>query len=326
MGRSLFKKLFYQLLRIRLVEEKIAEEYAKQEMRCPVHFCIGHEAIPVGVCANLKKEDFVFSNHRSHGHYLAHGGKLAEMIAEIYGKKTGCSRGRGGSQHLIDLSVNFLGATPIVGGTIPVATGCAFASCLKKEKAVTAVFFGDAATEEGIFHESINFAALKKLPVLFVCENNFYSIFTHIRDRQPKRAIASFVAAYGIFSVKEDGNDVVKVYKAAKKALAHIRKGLGPAFLEFTTYRFREHCGPNYETVGISRPMDELAEWKKRDPVKQMEKKLLSGGKLDSKEIEKMKKEITREIDRAFAFAKKSPYLEEEPDERQVYAKDIARI
>lgn len=312
------KNLYYQLLRIRLVEERIAEEYAKQEMRCPVHFCIGHEAIPVGVCANLKKEDFVFSNHRSHGHYLAHGGKLAEMIAEIYGKKTGCSRGRGGSQHLIDLSANFLGATPIVGGTIPVATGCAFASCLKKEKAVTAVFFGDAATEEGIFHESINFAALKKLPVLFVCENNFYSIFTHIRDRQPKRAIASFVAAYGIFSVKEDGNDVVGVYKAAKKALAHIRKGSGPAFLEFTTYRFREHCGPNYEEEG-GRPKEEFERWRKRDPVERMEKKMLKEKLINVKEIEKMKEKIEREIDKAFAFAEKSPYLEEKPEETNVY-------
>jgi len=315
----LLEKLFYQLLRIRLIEERIANEYASQQMRCPVHFCIGHEAIAVGVCANLKREDYVLSNHRSHGHYLAKGGDLKAMIAEIYGKVTGCSRGRGGSQHLIDLRVNFLGATPIVGGTIPVAVGSAFSSVMKKEEAITAVFFGDAATDEGIFHESLNYASLKKLPVLFVCENNFYSIFTHIRLRQPKRDITQIAAAHGIFSLKEDGNDVYKVYQTAKKTIKHIKDGKGPAFLEFTTYRFREHCGPNYETEKVGRPMKELNLWMRRDPLLKMEKIMLVEKILRKKEIEEMKKKIGREIDRAFDFARESPYLEEEPQEREAY-------
>jgi pyruvate dehydrogenase E1 component alpha subunit len=315
----LLEKLFYQLLRIRLVEERIADEYASQEMRCPVHFCIGHEAIAVGVCANLKRTDYVLSNHRSHGHYLAKGGDLKAMIAEIYGKVTGCSLGRGGSQHLIDLGVNFLGATPIVGGTIPVAVGSAFSSVMKKEKAITAVFFGDAATEEGVFHESLNFASLRKLPVLFVCENNFYSIFTHIRLRQPKRDIGMIASAHGIFSLSGDGNDVFAVYQTAKKAIKHIQSGKGPAFLEFTTYRFREHCGPNYETEKVGRPMGELNLWMKRDPVVRMEKMMLAEKILRKEEIEEMKKKIEKGIDRAFDFTKKSPYLEEEPEEREAY-------
>jgi len=315
---KVLEKLYYQLFRIRLIEERIAEEYPKQEMRCPVHFCIGHEAISAGVCACLRDDDFVFSNHRSHGHYLAKGGNLAAMIAEIYGKETGCSRGRGGSQHLIDLSVGFLGATPIVGGTIPVATGSAFVSKLNHEKGITVVFFGDAATEEGVFHESLNFASLKKLPILFVCENNFYSIFTHIRERQPKRDIAKVVSAHGIFSIKEDGNDVEKVYLTAKKAIAYIKAGKGPAFLEFLTYRFREHCGPNFEKVG-ERPRKEFEKWKKRDPLVIMEKRALREKWLDTEKIETMKKRIIHEINEAFDFASKSPYLREKPEEKQAY-------
>ncbi len=361
------KKLYYQILRIRLIEERIADEYAKQEMRCPVHFCIGHEAIPVGVCACLSKNDYVFSNHRSHGHYLAKGGDLGAMIAEIYGKETGCSMGRGGSQHLIDQSVGFLGATPIVGGTIPVAVGSAFATTLKgpvtrmsqtspqvardkthtshnrlvarsplgeatsgspslvppvkynsRNLEVTVVFFGDAATEEGVFHESLNFASLKKLPVLFVCENNFYSIFTHISNRQPKRDIARIAAAHGIFSIKEDGNDVVKVYNAAQKALFYIKSGKGPAFLEFTTYRFREHCGPNFENPG-ERPVKEFEKWTKRDPLNLLEKRGLREKWFDKKAIEKMKKAIQKEIDKAFDFARESPYLVEDPEEKKAF-------
>lgn len=311
---TILTDLYFQLLRIRMIEEAIADEYAKQEMRCPVHLCIGHEAIPVGVCETLKKSDYVFSNHRSHGHYLAKGGDLPGMIAEIYGKETGCSKGRGGSQHLIDLQVNFLGATPIVGGTIPVAVGSAFASYLKKEDNITAVFFGDAATDEGVFHESLNFAAFKSLPVLFICENNFYSIFTHIRDRQPKRDIAKMAETAGIFTIKDDGNDVVKVYQAAQKAIKHIRMGKGPAFLEFLTYRIREHCGPNMEEPG-GRPKEEMDYWQKKDPIGQFEQRLLKEKIITKDKIRKMKDKIDKEIKEAFAFAQRSRFLEEEPEE-----------
>lgn len=302
-----------------MVEEAIADKYAELEMRCPTHLCIGHEAIPAGICANLTKKDVVMSNHRSHGHYLAKRGDLNKMIAEIYGKVTGCSKGIGGSQHLIDLNVNFYGSTPIVGGTIPVATGVAWADKLKKSKRVTAVFFGDAAVEEGVFHESLNFAAINKLSILYICENNFYSIFTHISDRQPKRDIYKLAQAHDILSLKEDGNDIIKVYNTAKKVIKHVRKNNGPAFIEFTTYRLKEHCGPNEELPG-ERPVKEVEYWKKKSSVVRMEKYLLENKLITPVEIDSIKNKINREIEKAFQFAKESPYADEEPSESQVFA------
>ena len=165
------------MLRIRRVEESIARRYAEQEMRCPTHLCIGQEAIAVGVCNALLRTDKVFSNHRAHGHYLAKGGDLNAMIAELYGRAAGCCGGRGGSMHLIDLDAGFMGATPIVGGTVPIAVGSAWASCLKNSSDVTVVFFGDGCFEEGVMHESLNFAALHNLPIVFICENNSYSVY-----------------------------------------------------------------------------------------------------------------------------------------------------
>ncbi|MBT5349925.1 MAG: thiamine pyrophosphate-dependent dehydrogenase E1 component subunit alpha, partial [Nitrospina sp.] len=183
---ELASAMYLDMLRIRLVEEGIADLYPEQEMRCPVHLCIGQEAIPVGVCSALENEDIVMGNHRSHGHYLAKGGDLKSMMAEIYGKATGCSKGKGGSMHLIDLSVNFLGTTPIVASIVPIAVGTAFATYLKDETKVSVIFLGRAATEEGVFAESLNFAALKKLPVVFVSEDNFFSVYTPLSERQPK--------------------------------------------------------------------------------------------------------------------------------------------
>ena len=273
-----------------MVEEAIAAEYPKQEMRCPTHLCIGQEAIAVGVCANLQREDIVFSTHRSHGHYLAKGGNLPAMIAELYGKTTGCSRGIGGSQHLIDLSVNFWGSAPIVASTIPVAVGAALSVALKHEKRIVVSFFGDAAIEEGVFAESINFAALKKLPILFICENNMYSTNTPLRERQPDRPIYKIPQAMGIDSYYEDGNDIGKVYRLSKKVIAHIRQGKGPQFIEFATWRTREHVGPNMDPPAF-RPKKELDFWKNRDPIGQFVRK----------------KEISDEIQRAFLFAKQSP-------------------
>lgn len=307
------------MLRIRLVEEAIAQEYHNQEMRCPTHLCIGHEAIPAGVCANLEKKDVVMSNHRSHGHYLAKGGDLKGMIDELYGKVTGCSKGIGGSQHLIDLEANFYGSTPIVGGTIPVATGVAWADKLKNRKRITAVFFGDAASEEGVFYESLNFAAIHKLSILYVCENNFYSIFTHISDRQPKRDIYKLAQAQGILSLKDDGNDIIKVYNTAKKAIKQIRKGNGPVFIEYLTYRLKEHCGPNEELPG-ERPIEEVEYWKKKSPIKKMEKYLLDYKLLNNEQITAIKEEISGEIEVAFQFAKDSPYPDGEPSKRQIFA------
>lgn len=317
--KKVLENLYTVMLQIRMVEEAIAKRYPEYEMRCPTHLCIGQEAIPAGVITHLKPEDIVLSYHRSHGHYLAKGGSLKGLIAELYGKSTGCAGGRGGSQHLIDLSVNFFGATPIVGGTIPIAVGTAWASLLKKKQIITAVFFGDAAVEEGVFHESLNFASLKKLPILFVCENNFYSIFTKISERQPKREIFALAHAHGIFAKQGDGNDAVKVYNLTAEALRQIRNNHGPAFLEFLTYRIKEHCGPNEEPA-FGRPKKEINYWLKRCPLVKLEKDLIAKGYITRKQIKLVKQKIAKEIADAFLFAKKSLYPKSNTLTKFVYA------
>ena len=307
--QKLSSSLYYQILRIRLIEEKIAQLYHQQQMRCPVHLCIGQEAIAVGVCVNLLKKDYLLSNHRSHGHYLAKGGNLKRMLAEIYGKQTGCSAGKGGSMHLVDLAVGILGTTPIVGGIIPVATGVAFGTQMKQKGNVTAVFFGDAATEEGVFFESLNFASLKKLPVLFVCENNFFSVYSPLAVRQPKeRNNLALVRSLGIKADKGDGNNILEVYELAKKAIATIRKGKGPYYLEFDTYRWREHCGPNFDNDLGYRTEEDFLKWKKKCPLDLFESKLIKNNILNLSQIENFKQNIQKEINSAVSFAKKSPY------------------
>jgi TPP-dependent pyruvate/acetoin dehydrogenase alpha subunit len=257
------------MLRIRLVEESIANKYSEQKMRCPTHLSIGQEAIAVGVCSNLTNEDQVLSTHRAHAHYLAKGGCLNSMLAEIYGKVTGCSKGMGGSMHLIDKSVGFMGSTAIVGNTIPVAVGSALAMKIKNKKSLSCVFFGDGATEEGVFYESINFAIVRNLPVLFICENNLYSVYSGLEVRQPKeRRIFEMVRAAGIEANHGDGNNVLEVSSLVKAAKDKILLGEGPQFLEFDTYRWREHCGPNYDNDIGYREEKEFLEWKKRDPLK----------------------------------------------------------
>jgi pyruvate dehydrogenase E1 component alpha subunit len=300
------------MLRIRVIEEKIAEIYPQQEMRCPVHLCIGQEAIGVGVCANLNRDDYVLSNHRSHGHYLAKGGDLKAMMAEIYGKATGCCQGKGGSMHLVDLSAGFIGATPIVGSTIPIAVGTAFGAVMRGEKRVSAVFFGDAATEEGVFHESLNFAALEKLPVIFVCENNLFSVYSPLSVRRPEGMdIYRLAKSYGVRSYQGDGNDVIEVYKIAKRAIKLAREGRGPIFLEFKTYRWREHCGPNYDNDLGYRTENEFQEWRKRCPIERLQERMLRDGIISSEDIDCLKSEIKAEMDEAIAFAKASPFPDE---------------
>ena len=311
--------LYLKMLKIRMVEETIAELYQEQEMRCPVHLCSGQEAISAGVCANLNKTDYVLSNHRSHGHYLAKGGTLKGMMAEIYGKATGTSKGKGGSQHLTDHEVGFLGATPIVGGIIPVAVGVAFGTQMKNEKKVTAVFFGDAATEEGVFAESLNFAALKKLPIVFVCENNLYSVYSPLTVRQPSsRDNVAIARSYGIFANKGDGNNVEEVDLIAGKAVRHVRQG--PAYIEFDTYRFREHCGPNYDNNIGYRDESEYLSWRQRCPLETYERSLLKEKKIDQKTIDDYKQGLQAEISEAITYAKQSPFPPVEEAFLHIYA------
>jgi pyruvate dehydrogenase E1 component alpha subunit len=319
--KKIARSLYYHMLRIRMVEEKIAELYPEQEMRCPVHLCIGQEAIAAGVCANLLKKDYLLGNHRSHGHYLAKGGDLKRMLAEIYGKATGCSNGKGGSMHLVDVSVGILGTTPIVAGIIPIAVGTAFGTKMKGRDNVTVVFFGDAATEEGVFFESLNFASLKKLPVLFICENNFFSVYSPLSVRQPKeRNNLSLVKSLGIKGDRGDGNNVVEAYELARKAVTNLRKGKGPYYLEFETYRWREHCGPNFDNDLGYRTEKDFLKWKKRCPVAIFEKKLIKDGILTLSQADNFKQNIQAEINDAVSFAKNSPYPESKEMLSDVYA------
>lgn len=314
------KKLYYQMAYIRIVEEKIAAVYPQQEMRCPVHLCIGQEAIAAGVCSYLTHNDFVLSNHRAHGHYLAKGGNLVAMLAEIYGKTTGCAKGRGGSMHLIDLAVNFLGSTPIVGNIIPVATGVAFAQKLKKKKNVTVVFFGDAVVEEGVFGEALNFAQLKRLPIIYVCENNLYSVYTHLRDRQPKRVIANIAKGYGVKTLTGDGNDIFKVLQIMKNARKIVAKNNGPVFIELSTYRWREHCGPNYDNDLGYRTEAEFRKWKKLDPIARFKKYAIAKRIFTNKDFQKIDSEIFHVVEIAIKKAKQSVGLISKLTAANVYA------
>lgn len=301
-------KLLESMLRIRLVEESIANKYSEQKMRCPTHLSIGQEAIAVGVCANLTSQDQVLSTHRAHAHYLAKGGSLNSMMAEIYGKATGCSKGMGGSMHLIDTSVGFMGSTAIVGNTIPVAVGLALEKKLTRKKSIACVFFGDGATEEGAFYESVNFAIIHSLPILFICENNLYSVYSGIEVRQPvDRKIYKMVRAMGISAQHGNGNDVEEIARKVKHAKTMILKSGGPQFLEFDTYRWREHCGPNFDNDIGYREESEFLQWKKNDPLKNFY------SENSQKYIDRKIDTISQEIDDAHQFAddSKFPTLQE---------------
>ena len=305
----------WQLMRIRAVEEAIAARYGEQEMRCPVHLSIGQEAAAVGTCAALQPRDYALSTHRGHAHYLAKGGDLKAMLAEIYGKAPGCAGGKGGSMHLIDLSVNMLGCTPIVGGSLPVAVGVAFAAAQQKRDSVTAVFFGEAATEEGVFFESVNFAALRKLPIVFVCENNGYSVYSPMSVRQPaSRDRLAMTRGNGCQAASCHGNDVDEVYALAAHAVEDARRGGGPWFLEFETYRWREHCGPAFDNTIGYRAEEEFKQWQARCPVETFKTRLLERGDVVPADITRLERDIAEEIESAFAYAKAAPF----PDARHL--------
>jgi TPP-dependent pyruvate/acetoin dehydrogenase alpha subunit len=301
--------MFEQMLRIRVVEERIGDLYPEQEIRCPTHLCIGQEAPPVGMSAHLQHDDMVFSAHRSHGHYLAKGADLKAMMAELYGKVTGCALGKGGSQHLVDLEAGFMGSAPILASTISVGVGATWGRRTLGRECVTAIYFGDGATEEGTFHEAVNFAAVEKLPVIFVCENNLYSVHATMEVRQPaNRTLTQLLRGHGIYSLSGDGNDVEEVWRLAGDAVARARAGGGPAFLELFTYRFREHVGPNLDLDLNYRSVEEFESWLKKDPVTTYRARLEGEGTLSVGQIEKMTAAISAEVEDAVTFAKSSPF------------------
>lgn len=303
---DVLRRMYQSMLRIRICEERIAKLIDQKEIQCPCHLCIGQEAVPAGVCAALEPADMVWGGHRSHGHYLAKGGDLPAMMAELLGRRTGCSGGRGGSMHLIDPAAGVMGTVPIVAATIPLGAGSALASKLRGDGRVTVCFFGDGAVEEGHFHESLNLAALYRLPVVFVCENNYYSSHMQLLERRREDNIPVAAEAHGIPGLRLDGNDAVAVHRAAVRAVRRARKGQGPTLLECRTYRWRGHVGSDWNLdVGVKR-RDELKEWMARDPIPRLRCRLEEGdaGAFLPDEIER---EVREEVDRAVAFARGSP-------------------
>ena len=303
-----------------MIEEGIADRYADQEMRCPVHLSIGQEASAVGVGHALLHTDRVFSTHRCHAHYLAMDGNLNAMLAEIYGKAAGCIGGRGGSMHLSDPAKGLIASVPIVASSIPLAVGTALSDQIDGNKNVSVTFFGDASVEEGVFHESANFASLRKLPVLFVCENNLYSVYTPLKDRQPSRPLTELARAHGMNSIHADGNDVVAVFNAAQDAVARARGGEGPTFLLLDTYRWREHCGPGFDNHIGYRTEAEYEAWHAKCPIKTSREILMHQQMLSPSDEDAMVVGFRREIDMAFEFAKTSPLPEPSWASAHVYA------
>jgi acetoin:2,6-dichlorophenolindophenol oxidoreductase subunit alpha len=317
-------ELYKTMVLIRLCEESFVEPILDKEILCPVHLYSGEEAIAAGVCGALEEKDYIFGTHRSHGHYLAKGGSLEALVAEIYGKETGCAGGRGGSMHLIDPDRGVMGAVPIVAGTISLALGAALASKIRKDNRVTVSFFGDGATGEGVLFECLNFASLKKLPIVFVCENNFYSTHMSIREIRANDNIFKVAEPFGIKTRRVDGNDVLKVYSDAKEAVKSCREGEGPVFLEFLTYRFRGHVGPDDNVQGTRediRPAEEVKKWLKKDPILKLERYLLKKGIVTKEEICGINEEVESRIQKAYEHSNRSPNPKEGDLTKNVFRK-----
>ncbi len=291
------------MIRIRLAEEAIARMVETGEARCPCHLYIGQEAIAAGVCAALDRADSIWGGHRSHGHYLAKGGSLESLFAEILGKATGCSGGRGGSMHLLAPSQGILGTVPIVAGTVPLAVGAAMAYKMRGESRVAVAFFGDGTLEEGHVHEAMNLAALYCLPVIFICENNFYSSHQPWAERRVSDNLDCAGEFHSIPGGRVDGNDVEAVYRAASGAVARARNGGGPSFFECRTFRWRGHVGAGSDLdVGVKR-RGELETWMARDPIARAAARMHETGFHDVDD-----QSIREEIRAAIVRARAAPY------------------
>jgi pyruvate dehydrogenase E1 component alpha subunit len=302
-------RLFVTAVRIRLIETAIAIEYPQGEMRCPVHLSVGQELLSAVFEQVQTREDTAISSHRAHAHYLGKGGDLNRMIAELYGKVTGCSKGRGGSMHLIDLEKGFIGSSAIVGNSIPIGVGVAMSHKLRGNGKVSYIFFGDGAIEEGAFYEAMNFAAVHELPCVFVCENNRYSVYTGLDKRQPTgRNIAALAEAIGVKSEVAGLGDYLETFRILESSTQKARMGFGPTFIEVPTYRFLEHCGPNDDNHLGYRPIGELDFQKDLDFITNLESRLLMEKIMSLNEVKIVKSEIENEIAQAFNFAKKSPF------------------
>lgn len=296
------------MLRIRLSELKITEIYPSDKIQSPVHLSIGQEAISAGVSLALRPEDHIYGTYRGHGLYIARGGDLKKLFAELYAKDTGCSRGKGGSMHLAAPEKGLIGCSAIVASTIPVATGDALAAKLQKKDRIACAFFGDGAVDEGTFFESLNFAVLKQIPVLYICENNNYAVHSRVSDRHRQMDLYKLGEGLGVRGERFDGNDAAAVYRTTKEAVAEMRKNPRPLLLEYTTYRIYEHVGPGKDHGEQYRDQEKLRQALAEDPLRRSEAFLKTRFSVSDTEFGQWEKEISGEVEEAVRFAEDSPF------------------
>ncbi|NVM52689.1 MAG: thiamine pyrophosphate-dependent dehydrogenase E1 component subunit alpha [Candidatus Helarchaeota archaeon] len=299
--------MYKMMVKIRIFEENVRKLARRVKINGFVHTYAGEEAVAVGACLNLRKDDFITSTHRGHGHIIAKGGDIKSMMAELFGKETGICRGIGGSMHIADTALGILGANGIVGGGLPISVGAGLSATYRKTDQVTICFFGDGASNQGTFHESLNLAAVWKLPVVFICENNLYAFFTAQKDHQTIKDIAVRAKAYGIPSEVVDGMDVIQVYQAVNRAVQRARKGEGPMLVECKTYRYsgQTDIPPDPE---LYRTKDEVKEWRKKDPIQRLKNEMIKDNKITEEELSAIDEAFKKEIKEAIDFAKKSPF------------------
>jgi pyruvate dehydrogenase E1 component alpha subunit len=309
-------EMYRRMLEIRCFEEKVFELYGQNLVPGTIHLYAGEEAVAVGVCSALRKDDYITSTHRGHGHCIAKGAELKRTMAEILGKETGYCRGKGGSMHIADFSIGMLGATAVVGAGLPIAVGAGLSAKLRKTDQVVACFFGEGASNQGTFHESINMASAWSLPVIFVCENNLYAMGTCQSRVMKIENIADRAPAYGIPGVAVDGNDVLEVFDASQKAVGRARNGAGPTLIECKTYR---HKGHSRVDPAKYRPKEEVERWLAKDPIKRFKAALMQQKSLSQEEIQKIEKDVYVEIEEAAKFAMESPYPAPEEALEDVY-------
>jgi len=313
------REMLRQMQTIRRFEERASDDFRGGDIYGVVHCYIGEEAVAVGVCAALNREDQIISTHRGHGHCIAKGADLNRMMAELYGRETGYCKGKGGSMHIADFGIGMLGANGIVAGGLPIVTGAGLAAQLDGKGRVAVSFFGDGASNAGPFHESINIASAWKLPMIYVCENNLYAVNTASSKSLAQPDVAARAAGYGIPGVVVDGNDVLAVYEAASEAVARARAGKGPTLIECKTYRWRAHT-ERVNQLDI-RPKEEIEKWKEQDPIANLVRHLKQQqGQLTDAEFEKMDREILQAIEDSVAFAKASPFPKPDAALEDVFA------
>jgi len=308
--------IYRVMVRIRTFEERVVKEFAAGNIPGAAHLYAGEEAVAAGACANLRPDDYIISTHRGHGHLIAKGGKTDRMMAELYGKKTGYNKGKGGSMHIADMEIGILGANAIVGAGIPIAAGAALSAKMRGTDQVTICFLGDGATNTGRFHEGVNLAAIWNLPVVYVIENNMYAESTSISSACKLANLSDRAKAYGIPGKTVDGNDVLAVYEAVGEAVARARKGQGPTLIECKTYRHRGHFEGDPQTY---KAKEEVGEWMKKDPIPRFRKRLIEMGVLTEEEANKIGQEMKEEIEKAVKFAEGSPYPAPEEAIEDVY-------